>query len=164
MQKLKKTLNQKGATLVELLVGMVICGIIMLSVAAVLVPALNAYATSTELSELNLMLDTLQDDLTASLKNATAVAVVGDELQIQSNLYNVRYKAQNDILQISYSSPGTDDFDPVLDTLYYKNKRLQAVFSLPNQELCTVQLTLFDKGDAVQIQREFSVKLLLATP
>jgi prepilin-type N-terminal cleavage/methylation domain-containing protein len=60
---LKILKNKKGLTLVELLIGMVVLGIILTAVSAILIPMMQFQARANELAEQNALLDDLANQI-----------------------------------------------------------------------------------------------------
>jgi prepilin-type N-terminal cleavage/methylation domain-containing protein len=71
MKKLLK--SQKGMTLVELVVGMVMFAIAVGAIGSIMVPTLRVYAEANEFAESNNLVDTLANQILDDLSEATAV-------------------------------------------------------------------------------------------
>lgn len=123
MKKLLSILKlKKGMTMIELVVGMLIFAVIASSVAAVLVPTLNAYMKANELAEVNTLLDNLSEEMLSDIARATAVSVddvAGNgKITIITGIGNIDYYVDTGVL---CRAGGAGDV-PVLEKRYYKGK------------------------------------------
>ena len=151
---LKRIMNQKGMTLTELIVAMLVMSIIMLAVTAVFLPIYNAYVNANELAEVNLLLNSLSAYIMSDLENARdepALDTPYGTLTINTRIgVACAYATEDNVL--------TRNSVPVLDEGYYKKKGA-AIKSLDVSDgICTVELALLDRNGAEIISRAYSAK------
>ena len=73
IKRLKQVLNNKGLTMVELLVGLVVFAVIATSVLTILVSSLGTYFRARDYSEINGLMNDISVRIMDNLVSATAV-------------------------------------------------------------------------------------------
>ena len=169
---LKCIKNQKGVTLVELIVAMIVMSIIMMAVTAVFAPIYQTYIEANELAEVNSLLDTISavimDDLadatvpapapiTATLSDTSGV-ILGISSQPVAN-----YRVNNGLLERNtkdFTNEG--DWFPIYAQGFSRNKNVEVVFSEAGG-VCTVTIILTDNRPA-KLGREVARRSYVARP
>ena len=168
---IKKLLkSKKGFTLVELLVGLVIFGIISVAVAASLAPTLFAFMRANDFAEYNILLDNIANQIINDLSQSTEepeFAEAGDwgsagwnDLSITKHAVRVRYTVGG--AGILLRDLGGDPF-PVFSEEFYKRKtvafKLNTFSTDPLAYTLTVRLENINRD--FDIEREYAVRPLI---
>jgi len=183
---IKKLLkSKKGFTLIELIVGLVIFGIISTAVATLLAPTLFAFMRANDFAEYNILLDNLANqiisDLTQSTERPTPVLTNGSE-QPDGTWNNVTITTP--AARVRYTVAGTDnrgilvreingDPQPVFTEDFYRRKLVSFKLEyadhiitegIPADEIppsykLTVRLEHTNRD--FEIQREYAVRPLI---
>jgi prepilin-type N-terminal cleavage/methylation domain-containing protein len=168
MKKLLK--SQKGMTLIELVVGMVMFAIAVGAVGAILAPTLRVYAEANEYAESNNLLDTLANQILDDLSEATTAPTINAEgrLEFYIDTRKVTYwvdqtagGANEGLLMRQYESNEEDtDEKPVYTEPFYKGKSL--AFAVDTDEAPVYTLTLSISG-GISISRTYAVRPVAVT-
>jgi type II secretory pathway pseudopilin PulG len=164
---LKTLKSNKGLTLVEMIIGIVMITIITGMVAAIFVPMLRIYARANEFAEYGSLLDTVANQMISDMSKATAeIDFDGDTLTIPIGTVTATY------------SLIPDDVDGFVDLWwnngllfnrsFYKNKRVAFELndiSTPDftaYELTVILLPFDSDGDDADVltHRTYTVKPL----
>ena len=73
ISRLKQTLNKKGLTMMELIVGILVLTIIMTAVTSIFAPMLRAYQRANNLAEANTILDNLANEIMYHITQADEI-------------------------------------------------------------------------------------------
>ncbi len=115
---MKKILQGKsGVSLTELVVAMCIFAIISIAVSAFLVPSLNLYTRASELSELNVLVNSLGNEITGDMSQASSVSVSSGQITMTLDGANVVYSVDASGFLVRN---GTQ----VMAPRYYRNKTI----------------------------------------
>ena len=160
-----KLLNSKsGMTLVEVLVGMLVFAILATCVTWILIPITKFYTQTNDLSETNLLLDNLSDQMLDDLWGAIDVAASGTSLTIRTNADTVVY----DIGIDENEGLLCKDERPIFERKYYKGKTINLEY-LDTEEnpisgtapsAFIIRITLLSDGTAVE-SRDYAAKPLV---
>jgi len=167
---IKKSLkSKKGFTLIELIVGLVIFGIISVAVSALLAPTLFAYMRANDFAEYNILLDNIANQIISDLSQSTEPPVFlegGDQpdgtwndVTITKLATRVRYTVDGGVLQREING----ETFPVFTEDFYRRKLVS--FKLETLEGTTTYYTLTVRlehanGNFV-IEREYAVRPLI---
>jgi prepilin-type N-terminal cleavage/methylation domain-containing protein len=139
---LKRVLNQKGITLSELIVTMLVMSIIMLAVTTVFLPMYNAYVNANEMAEINALFNTISALVMDDVENAG---------EIDDSTFTLKYGGAP---SITYTVDAAEGFlrrngSLILEPGYYRNKRVDIdIVSMPLSGTCTVTLSIYNReGD-----------------
>lgn len=122
MLKLKAIKSKKGMTLMELIMGISVFCILAVSVSAIIGPVMTTISKVSSYSEVNGILDTLSNEFTADLSEASVVSFVGDEITIMtSDYYIISYNVVDGILSKNGGALLSKDFykDKIVDLKVY---------------------------------------------
>ena len=125
-----KLLNNKGVTLIELVVAMMVLSIIMISVTAVFAPILRSFERANNLAEANTLLDNLSALIMDDVGSATAIPLQGSTASggfAVKTAYDVFYYGDADGI-LWRKVPGFAG--PVLQKDFYKYRGDDTVFSV----------------------------------
>jgi type II secretory pathway component PulJ len=175
-KKLLKILKDKrGATLMELVVGMIISVIILGAASAVMVPMMQTFARTNNLAETNKLLDTLSGYVIADINRASSTSIEAGNLRIVTNVETFEYYINNDILwrraaqAFDVAAPTWIRQSAVLERDFYRNKTLQVGYldpdenPLPDGEVTGaffIRLTITDNRDGLMGERDYAVNPL----
>ena len=149
LQKLK---NNRGATLIELIVGMIISVIVLAAASAVMAPMMRVFMKSNELAEMNLLLETLSGYIIADMNRATDDIVENSGvIEITTGVEVIEYAINVDgVLERNGAA--------VLDAGFYKGKKLDENMAFTPGY--TFTLTVLDRNGDEMASREFAVNPL----
>lgn len=174
MKALRRALRSRsGMTLVELILAMILLAVIGTTVAASLVPTLNAYNNTNSVAEMNALMDNLTRDFLSDLGKAREVTLSGTgELTIKTDLTSISYGVDADgylyrdtaanlvfpkgyykkkTISIAYqtTSKASSETEPLAPGFYGKDSKFSIL----------VQVSLYDKGSQM-VTRSYAVKPL----
>jgi prepilin-type N-terminal cleavage/methylation domain-containing protein len=173
MKKLLK--SQKGMTLVELVVGMVMFAIAVGAIGAIMVPTLRVYAEANEYAESNNLLDTLANQILDDLSEATSddttpapSVAVDPDTNVETLTFHI------DTRSVAYTigadpalPPGPERLTillrngtPVYTEEFYKGKNL--AFTADTSKAPVYTLTLSITG-GISISRPYSIRPVAVT-
>jgi len=140
---LKSRFNNKGFTLIELIVSMAVLSIIMVAVTAVFLPMLQTFERANNLAEANTLLDNLSALIMDNMVNATDITPGQGSFTVTTSYYIRYYSDADGVLQLC--APGYNG--PVLQKDFYKYKAGNTVFKIAadcnaSDGVVTVTLTL----------------------
>jgi len=131
---MKKTLNKKGLTLMELIVAIMFFSIILTMVATIVTPVLRTYARANEFAEANTLLDNISILMKHEIGNAVAVyPLVGniedDILTIDYGIHSVNFALLpcvngSGVYLLKWQQLPDPRWVIVVDRTLYGNKRL----------------------------------------
>jgi len=159
MKQFKQVFNNKGVTLVELIVAMVVMTVITISVAAVLMPLHSYYKRANDLAEVNTILDNISSLIMSDVANASRInpepSAPANAFLIVTTTRNIIYAYDDDGLIIRSSVSGA--FIPVLDKGYFKNKNV-TVSCTVSEGLVTIIISLTDDDGFWNVQRSYAAR------
>lgn len=130
MKRIGKALRcQKGMTLVEVIVSILLFAIISTTAAAALSPTVTAYRNANTLAEMNTLLDNLSEELLSDIGNAREITISADEINIKADATTLTYGV-NDAGLLYRGSETT----LVLPERYYKRKTMTIFFLNADEE------------------------------
>jgi prepilin-type N-terminal cleavage/methylation domain-containing protein len=141
---MKLVSNQKGVTLIELVVGMFLLSLIIGAASIVLVPTMAAYDAANNLAEVNTLLDNLANEIVNEMNRATEIVILDDSIRINDF---IEYGVNDDGLLYRNSVN-----NPVFEKEFYKNKTVDLEFS-ESGVVYTVEITIQPLGRS----REYAV-------
>ena len=162
--------SKKGFTLVELIVGLVIFGIISVAVSALLAPTLFAYMRANDFAEYNILLDNLANQIISDLSQSTEPpeftegserpGVTWNDVTITKQAVRVRYTVSDrGILQREINGETYD----VYTADFYRRK--QVSFKLNTLVDSTASYTLTVRLEHTnrnfEIERDYAVRPLI---
>jgi len=179
--KLTKILkNKKGLTLIELVVGLIIFGIISVAISMVLAPTLFAYMRASDFAEYNALLDNVANHIISDISQITE-QINEDEMGVwidnrdnngtmtlQQSTQIVRYSVDNAGVLVKLNSLG--DPHPVFSEDFYKNKNISIKVDPSDTNattgdtayILTIRLTENNAmSNLFQIEREYAVRPLI---
>ncbi len=150
MKSLRNLLNnEKGLTLIEVLVGIIIFSILIMGVSAVLVPTLNTYVKAKEMAELTTLMNSASAEVVEDLSQSRGKAKLdgsyakstGSAMQISIDGI-IEYKTEDGVLLRSFDGV---NFSKVFDEKYYKGKEIEMIFGVEYDEPNPVDPTQSEK-------------------
>jgi len=165
MKKIFK--SKKGLTLIELVVGMVIFGIISTAVAASLAPTLFAFMRANEFAEYNLLLDNIANQILDDLSQSTEkLEPAVNDITITKHATKVRYTISDDsefpegILLRDLGG----NLQPVFSEEFYRRKTVTFEFAdVSTEDTAAYMLTirLININEDFEIDRDYAVRPLI---
>jgi type II secretory pathway pseudopilin PulG len=166
----KRLNNKKGATLTELIVGMLVLSIILLAVTSVFLPLYNAHVYANDMAEINALLNSLSAVIISDIERATGgITLTGGTLTIpvradEDIIYDTNYPpgdSERQFLQRRIrrgASPGT--WAPVFDPGFYRRMDVtigNSAAVLPGDGLFSFVLVISDRTGEVE-RREYTAR------
>jgi len=156
INRIKSALNNKGFTLLELILSMVVLSLIMIAVTAVFVPMLRTFERANNLAEANTLLDNLSALIMEDVTSATSFSAdpgtsvidvhgeINDVIFIVRTSYFIEYYVDSEGI-LCRRAPGLNG--PVLQKDFYKYRGEGTVFSIDatgsvNDGVVSITLTL----------------------
>ena len=177
---IKKLLkSKKGFTLMELVVGLVIFGIISVSVAAALAPTLFAFMRANDFAEYNILLDNIANQIISDLSQATEEPEFDEGSERPGASWNsvtitklaaiVRYTISDgsgdEPPGILMREIGSSDPQPVFSEDFYKRKmvsfKLNTHNAVDEPPSYTLTIRLVNTAGDFEIEREYAVRPLI---
>jgi len=181
---INKLKSKKGLTLIELVVGLIIFGIITLTISMILTPTLFAYMRANDFAEYNALLDNIANQMINDLSQATAeldnppTGPWVDDVTIRTFARNVRYwVTENDpdfndgVLMIEgVNAAGVKTSFPVFAEDFFKRKAVNFEISVDATSTFTsyiLELTITGTdgqgqgNDGFSISRSYAVRPLM---
>jgi len=175
---LKKILkNKKGLTLIELVVGLVIFGIISVAVSASLAPTLFAFMRANDFAEYNILMDNIANQIISDLSQSTVLPEFTEAGDWPEPGWNDLTIIKSSVI-IHYSIMGSDSSAPAMGILqreiggetwevfpvdFYKRKvvafKLETYSEDPLSYTLTVRLEN-SNGDFI-LERDYAVRPLI---
>ena len=162
-KRIKRVLNSKGMTLMEMIMSIMVLSLIITAVASVFSPVLRFYERANNLAEASALIDSISALVMGDVANAVGVKPGLGAFTI-STPYNVEYYSDGNGV-LCRRAPGFDG--AVLQRDFYKYKGLsgdETVFSVAadcefdeNTGLVTIALTL-TAGDGLELTRSYAAK------
>jgi len=171
MNKLMKT--KKGFTLIEVVIGLVIFGIISVAAAAVLAPSLFAFMRANDFAEYNNLLDNLANQIISDLSQSTETPVFieddwDSDVSITQNTRVINYTVADagDLrnTMILFRQVGNAEPSPVFSEDFYKRKNVSFKIETNETEAAVVYLLtvrLQSQSGNLDIEREYAVRPLV---
>jgi type II secretory pathway pseudopilin PulG len=154
---LKRLKNTKGASLTELIVGMLVLSIIMLAVITVFLPVYNAFVHANNLAEVNNLLNALSSVIMSDIESARAAPEQDPgtgilTIPIRSGVAPVEYDAPTGLL--------TRHGAEVFDTGFYKRKTVAIDLQDDGaiSGIVEVTLTIFDRDGFEMATRTYAAR------
>ncbi|MCL2002829.1 MAG: prepilin-type N-terminal cleavage/methylation domain-containing protein [Oscillospiraceae bacterium] len=139
---LKRLNNQKGVTLTELIVAMLVMSIIMLAVTAVFLPMYNAYINANSMAEVNNLLNALSSVIMNDIEDAEDIDWDDDD----GTLTITRVGAPREIHYTIGTGAAAGlllrNGTPVFAGEYYKGKTVQIGYAEEAAGISAVTLTI----------------------
>ncbi|MCL2499915.1 MAG: type II secretion system GspH family protein [Defluviitaleaceae bacterium] len=123
---IKRTLNTKGVTLMELIVAMLVFSIIMAAATSAFAPMLNAFRRANNFAEANTLMDNLAMHVLADINNAIRIDTDKMSIHTPSPIYYDEFEG----FLMRDTSPDRDNPNPlyVLDRGFYRNIRIDEFY------------------------------------
>lgn len=140
MQKNNLLKNNYGLTLVEILVGMLIFSILMLTISTIMYPTLNSIYSTKKLSEYGIFVDNIATEISNEIKLSNKIELElspkAEDISQKLILYNpenkISYTILGGILKCNYNDEKNDDGDPiyydVVSSKYYDGNELEILY------------------------------------
>jgi len=140
---LKLIKNRRGATLVELMVGMIIAAIVMGAASTIMAPMLRVFMHAGELSETNKLLDTVAALIIDDINRAeTPTSINGNVITITTNVEVFEYyidPTDNILMRRTVDrdtgNPVPNTNFPVFAEDFYRHKGLGVTYNTPNVDV-----------------------------
>ena len=154
--------NNKGITLVEVIVSMVIFSIIFTSVTAILVAFTRNFAFINELSETNAMLDNLTREMLSDIREAQSIEISSSEITIEkkSSEKKSSYYVVYDLGTGENNGLLCKDEAPVLGRSYYRGRTVSTLEYFDEDEYIIVRIELSSSKSSKVTGRDYAVKPL----
>jgi len=165
MRKLLK--NKQGLTLIEVIVGSLLFGLVAITVFTVIAPMMQAFMISNDLAEYNMVLDSVGNKITSEIAQASEVTPVANGVVVTTDAGDTYYYVDgNGVLRrTSGNIPGDND-EFVFQPGFYRGK--SAVFEVigdADSPLYTVNVTVSSTGgraaSSATRERAYTVRSLL---
>jgi len=164
MKKLLK--SKKGVSLMELIVGMMLFGMVALTVTAAISPLMMAYRRANDLAEYNQILDVIGNRVAGEMAKATSITTGTDTLTLVVDNVTVVYSLNSGHLQVQR---GTAAATLVYQAEFYRGKTISFDFtgSVPADRTyffnLTVTSTALSGTSGATLTRPYAVRPLLMT-
>jgi prepilin-type N-terminal cleavage/methylation domain-containing protein len=157
---MRKNKANAGYTLTELIVAIAVATIMLGIVALITARTVSVITAANELSETNRILDTISDEITASMEQAVApiVSMPDGSIAVTTYTHTIIYSVDTD--KLLCKSVDGETAKPVFEESYYHSKgiALQCAEHAGAQDPCyDVTITLLDSIGAEIAQRTYSV-------
>jgi len=165
---IKKALkSKKGISLMEILVGSMLFGLVVMTVASVISPMIMAFRRANDLAEYNLILDNVGNLLTSEM--AQASDITGDlntlVMTIETQPTIVSYSVQDGMLMRSLN---IDDIiiseSHVFPPGFYRSQSISFTINGSNSPKYIVEVTVRSQGRATiggEISRDYAVNPIM---
>lgn len=186
MQLKKMAEDNRGITLVEIMVGMLIFAIITMTVIVIMYPTLNSIYKTRELSEMGMFADNIAAEISNDIKMAESIEVKKaeasksdsvDTLTLTIHENKIIYSIIEGRIKRNYNDATTtnDDgtislgYSDVVSSKYYENKSVGVSYSYINKTIegkdvpvgCEINIEVMNKEKEPVIKREYSVMSLI---
>lgn len=186
MQLKKMAEDNRGITLVEIMVGMLIFAIITMTVIVIMYPTLNSIYKTRELSEMGMFADNIAAEVTNDIKMAESIelekAEAGksgstDILTLTTTENKIIYSTADGRIKRNYDEAtitnvdGTVslEFSDIVSSKYYENKGIVVSYSCINKTIdakdvaigCKIKIDISNKDGETVFTREYSVMSLI---
>jgi len=126
---LKKLLKNKiGMTLMEIMVGSMLFGLVAMTVTAALAPMMLAFNRANDFAEYNLVMDTVANRLTSEIAQASSIDISNSaELKVVTSIGEIRYHVNNGQLWQIFKSGPVGTTSPGIEVFpddFYKGKQI----------------------------------------
>jgi len=170
----RKVKNNKGLTLIELVVGLIIFGIISVAISMILAPTLFAYMRANDFAEYNALLDNVANHMINDISQITDIIdenELGSWIDGDTNTGVITLLQSTQIIQYTVNENGALIKDhPVFSEDFYKSKKLSVRIDYSDTNtatndiayILTIRLTEDNTmSNLFQIEREYAVKPLI---
>jgi len=89
IKRIRRVLNIKGVTLIELIISMIVMAVIMIAATTVFMPILQAYQRANNLAEVNTLLDNISSLIMSDVASATEILDINDRPDLPDELGNL---------------------------------------------------------------------------
>ena len=185
--RIKRALNKKGLTMMELIVGILVLTIILVAVTSIFAPMLRAYQRANNLAEANTILDNLAAFILDDIARAGEILPLDDrilgngdvtppipppvitpELTISSSaltvIFDVAIEPESGRQILWREDVGRLYRSPVLAPEFYRNTHLDIGWTV-DRTYCLVTITLrLYSDDGWQRERTYAIRPLALTP
>ena len=171
MKMIKKLLkSKKGFTLIELIVGLIIFGIISTAVAAVLAPTLFAFMRANDFAEYNILLDNIANQIISDLSQSTEPAPdfkegsdqpdddTWNNVTITMPVARVHYTVAGGILHRGIN--GEEPLE-VFTEEFYKRKLVSFKLNTIAENCYILTVRLVHENGNFEIERKYAVRPLI---
>jgi len=165
IKKLLKT--KKGFTLIELIVGLVIFGIISVAVSALLAPTLFAFMRANDFAEYNILLDNIANQIISDLSQSTDEPEFTEGTELPGTAWNrvtittqatrVRYTVAGGVL---FREVNGEPFE-VFSEEFYRRKLVSFKLNTFDENAYILTVRLDHADGNFEIQREYAVRPLI---
>lgn len=136
MKKKNLSKNNKGFTLIEILVGMLIFGILMLTISTIMYPTLKSIYNTKRLSEYGVFVDNIANQVSSEIKLAQKIELEPSDKPEKLIIYTpenkIRYTILDGILKVNYNDEKNSESEfvyyDVLSEKYYDDGTLQILY------------------------------------
>ena len=147
IKRMRLLFNNKGITLMELIMAIFVMSIIMIAATAVFAPMFQAYQRANNLAEVNTLLDNLAALVMDDVANARRIEQGPEGVTITTSrgivyfLDDENNGNENILFKRAMSSDGDEEGLPVLQREFYRSTHI-SVFDLVEEANGVVRLTL----------------------
>ena len=162
--------SKKGFTLIELIVGLVIFGIISTAVATLLAPTLFAFMRANDFAEYNILLDNIANQIISDLSQSTDEPEFQEGSELPGATWNnvtitkqatrVRYTVNGGVLQREING----ETSPVFSEEFYRRKLISFKLNTVDENSYRLTVRLDHANGNFEIQREYAVRPLILNP
>ena len=156
--------NKKGMTLMEVLVGSMLFGMVVVTVSAIISPMIMSYRRANDLAEYNMILDNVGNLLVSEMSQASDVLITGTgvELSFQSGAPKVIFNVVDGSLIKTFDTV-TPQSTPAFPPGFYRGKSVE--FEVTGVEpnftiLVTVRADGTTGPSSAAMQRAYAVRPL----
>jgi Tfp pilus assembly protein PilW len=154
---LKRLNNKTGATLTELIVGMLVLSIVLLAVTSVFLPMYNAHTYANDMAEINALLNSLSSVILSDIESANGIEFDEDEGTLTILV------SGTDVLYDTDADPDTarrilrrNDV-PVFDAGFYRRMSVAIENGEQNGGVFSFELVVSDRLGEVE-RREYTAR------
>lgn len=175
MQLKKIAEANRGITLVEMIVGMLIFVIITMTVVVIMYPTLNSINRTKNLSELGMFADNIAAEISNDIKMANTLEIKEvegqtDTLTLTTYENKLIYSTVDGRIKKNYddmeASDGSLLFSDLVSSKYYDNRSVKVSYEniVDSEGIsigCKIIIEIYDNDGELAITREYSVISLI---
>ncbi|MCL2198590.1 MAG: type II secretion system GspH family protein [Defluviitaleaceae bacterium] len=166
--KIKKALNNKGMTLIELIVSMLVFSIIMIAATAIFIPIYRAFERANTFAEANTLLDNIATVIMYDIANATEIiphlgtipSDTDDErLRIITGTQNFVFDVESEGLTLRTPTPESPP-SILFERDFFRNKNLEIKWEVTG-DLVEIEIILTGvDGNPMAFRRTYTARPL----
>jgi prepilin-type N-terminal cleavage/methylation domain-containing protein len=151
--------RKKGMTLIEIMVGSMLFGLVVMTVTAAMSPMLRAFTRANDLAEYNLILDNAGNTIVSDMAQASDVrGIATDTVTLEIDTMSIVYSVVDGSLR--RSPDGGANSTLVFPEGFYKGKSVSFDVSGTAPDFF-VAVTVSSEGSSAVITRTYAVRPLL---